>query len=259
GAIHLLRFDGSGFFRHTGDGSNGFEGKPSFNGRGIEMISPSSLNHSVSARGLACLVHNGNLFYVGCTPVHDINVTNSPWRSPLDWTVTDHNISAGGTDAGTNLHYRRIYSSFAIQKRDVSGKEKRIIGRLARFHNPTTLQGIAPDRECTHANDAISWHSDIIYANMIDLIRFPGGSGTPQLIESTLDVPSHKSLTVYPTSGFIGGEAVGEPSVFMLTSSGVIKTINYVNGTPSGTTSIIDLTDVGGISVRTSNMRARVI
>src|SRR5690606_13682070 len=37
------------------------------------------------------------------------------------------------------------------------------------------------------------------------------------------------------------------------------KTINYVNGTPSGTTSIIDLTDVGGISVRTSNMRARVI
>ncbi len=199
--------------------------------------------------------------------MHRINESpnNSTWTTKLDWDMDDDLDGAGGDDGGSFLRMRRAYKSFVVQKDNKTGKEKRLFGKRKKFNVGTS--GLAPSREETHACDAISWKDDIIFCNQVDIVRFPGGSGTPEIVESTLDVPSSKSLNLYPASGFnSNNQPIGNSNLLMLTGSGVLKKINFPSGigfVPSGTTTLIDLgnfvkdPDTEEKLVRTDSIMAR--
>lgn len=240
GEFYILSWDGSGQFKHGGfTGTNGYAANWR-NGRGTELISPSGTVGDISMQACAHIVHNGILFILGAAPIFSTNNSVDPWRTKEGWDVP--NINTAGND--TSRRFRRRYAVFGIDKRQRSGKDHNFI-------RPPTLMsgGFASTQEDTNACDAISWGNDIIFASYCDLIRFPGGSGVPQLIESTIDIPTSKCFESYPSGGFINDEpqfmpGTQLPDLFVLTGSGLLKQINFPSGNgyqPSGTSILFDL------------------
>ena len=279
--LYLLRYDGSGIFQNASEG-NIFANK-SHSGRGVKFLSPSGIRN-VCSKSLCTIVHNDTLFYVGVIPIHsETGSSIRGWNQQEDWNIFDHGLGLGGADAGTALPRRRAYGTFAIHKKTKTGKEFRdCAGNLAIKYNRTTLAGLAPDYECLHACDAVSFGNDIIFANHCDVMRFPGGSGVATFIERNDVELSQKCFEIYPSGGFVDGSPVGPSQVMMLTGSGVLKKINlpgdgdhdpsaslnfangtdFASGVPFGTRSLIDIgqfvTDFNGPKVRTGGFRARM-
>lgn len=250
--IYILRWDGSGIYKNGGfTGTNGYAANWR-NGRGTQLLSPSGA-HNISCNSLGHIVHNGILFMLG--PVCNLTIAGGDSFQSRDWDIlTDRTNGADISDR----RRRRRYISFGIDKRDkIGGKDHKFIGPATEF------LPIAAKQDDTHCCDIISYGDDLIFASYCDLVEFPGGSGTPRLIESTTDVPSSKCLVLYPSGGFVGGDpqfspGTEQPDVLLLTGSGVIKKINFPSGVASGTTTMIDLTDFIGSNVRTSDSLARV-
>jgi len=239
GEFFILSWDGSGIFKHGGfTGDTGY-GANWRNGRGVELISPSGDTGEITMQACSHIIHNGILFILGAAPL--FNTGGSDWREKEDWDVTPINI--GGDNSVRRR--RRRYCVFGIDKREKSGKDHNFIT------TPVTMSGgLASTQEDTHACDAISWCNDIIFASYCDLIRFPGGSGVPELIESTINIPTSKCFAIYPSGGFdTDGEPLFRPGtelpdLLVLTGSGVIKQINFPSGNmfnPSGTTTLFNL------------------
>ena len=254
--VFLTKFDGSGVFKHGGfTGTNGYAANWR-NGRGTQLISPSG-TLDIGFQSCAHIVHNGVLFVLGATPLITFPITewtNMGWVGP---TI------ANGTDQ-TDRRRRRRYGGFVISKNEKQGTvDKRILQPLPELANATT-------QEDTHACDAISFSNDIYFTSHIDLLRYPGGSGIPELIESTVNIPSPKCFEIYPSGGFSNGDPVFDPTtnhadLLMLSSSGVLKSIIFrTNESPSGTRTLIDLgllvQDAGTLikDVRTGTMLSRV-
>ncbi len=282
-SLYLLRFDGSGIFAQA---SNGIKfADRSHSGPGVDFIGPSGHN-DMGSHGMCCIPHNGNLFYVGAFSFHSANEDTSSWLKE-GWTMTPRLfLDGGGNDGGFGQPRRRAYSSFAVVKKDISSKEDRIFGKQALLYSRGIPSGLAPDYESLHGADAISWKDSIIYANRVDLIEFPGGSGIPRAIEiGTL--PSSKCFEPHPSGGFDQdtGAAIGPTQLLVLEGSGTIKRIKQAgesdydpngkpfganlfntvqapaSGKPFGTKTIVDLgklvTDFSGPKVRTLGGRAR--
>jgi len=219
--VYLLRYDGSGIFANASNAGE-FADK-SHSGRGVKFLSPSG-TPAIHTKSLCTIVHNDILFYVGAIPVHSENPDTGNWNVLEDWNYADFGLSTGGADAGTSLPRRRAYGSFVIHKKTRNGKDFRsAAGNLAIKYNRTTLEGLAPDYECLHGCDAISFDNDIIYANHCDIMRFPGGSGTATFIERNDIELSQKCFEVYPSGGFIDNSPVGDSQLMILTGSGVFK------------------------------------
>lgn len=282
--VYLLRFDGSGqYLQGSNVGSNHFVNK-SFSGRGMDFISPSG-SVGIQCASLAHIVHNGVLFMCGAFSIHNQNPLTSNWTVYEDWNVKDRNIDTAGNDAGNFLARRRAYGSFVVHKKTRGGKEFRdAASNTTKFNNGTSLSGIAPDRECLHACDAVSWDDSIIYANHADIVEFPGGSGVPRFIERNNVELTSKCFESYPSSGFVNDVAVGDEELMMLTGSGVLKKILFpgqpghnpsghpeqgldlephASGRPFGTESLVNIgtlvSDFSGPKVRTDGQMARTL
>lgn len=282
--VYLLRYDGSGLFKQATNSttSPGHFTNKSMSGRGVDFLTASG-SHSIDTKSLCAIVHNDVLFYVGAFAKHAESVTLSAWRTLEDWNIKAKNLGNAGADAGTSLPRRRVYGSFTIHKKNKVGKDFRdAASNLSIKHNRTTLEGLAPDFECLHGCDAISFKDDIIYANSCDVIRFPGGSGTPRFIERNNVELSPKCFEIYPSGGFSDNAPIGVTQVMMLTGSGVLKKINlpndpdhdpsasitystgtdFASGVPFGTKSLIDIgrfvSDFSGPKVRNGGFRGRV-
>lgn len=263
GGIYFLRWDGSGIYKNPGFiNGNGYDANWR-NGRGTELISPSGTVTEIACNSLSAIVHNGVLFFVGENHISSINALTSDWNNKLGWDVFEDGDGNTGDDSQDKLRTRRAYRSFAIIKDSINGPEKKIMGPRVKFNAGTS--GLAPSREDTHSCHAISWKDDILYANHIDIINFPGGSGSPVVVESNLNFPSSKHFAIFPTSGFnSSGDKVGNDKLLLLTGSGVLKSINFPSGIsqPSGTTTMIDLGNLVldadlNKSVRTKSIMAR--
>jgi len=232
---YILSWDGSGVHKHGGfTGDNGYNANWR-NGRGTDLLSPSGA-HTVCAQGCAHIVHNGILFILGAVPLFTTSAGNDGWRTKKGWDVAS--ITNAGD--GTNRRNRRKYTSFGIDKRAKHKKDHKFIT------TPTEFLPNALSQEDTNACDAISWGDDIIFASYCDILKFPGGSGIPELIEMTRNIPSAKSFEIFPSGGFDNSSPVFTPGtdipdLLVLTGSGVIKQINFVNSAISGTKTIFDL------------------
>jgi len=284
---YILRFDGSGIFKNATGANNVTFANKSHSGKGVDFISPSG-NSDIDCHALCCIPHNGNLFYVGAALLHAHNPDTSSWRTQEDWNVgLSRALGTGGSDDGFSLPRRRAYFSLVITKQDFSSKEGRHFGELSLLYNRGIPSGLAPDYESLHGCDAISWQDSIIFANSVDLIEFPGGSGFPRAIEIGSQ-PSSKSFEPHPSGGFDQdtGSPIGSTQLLVLEGSGVIKKINQAgepeynpngrpfganlfstvqapaSGKPFGTTTIVDLgtlvSSFAGPKVRTLGSRARV-
>lgn len=285
--MYLLRFDGSGVFAQASAGSV-FANK-SHSGRGVDFLSPSGSNLDIHSHGLCCLPHNGNIFWVGAVKIMDFNPDASNYKVLEDWNIgASPGLTSAGADGGFGLNRRRAYVSFSITKTARSNKEQRNFGKLFIGHNRTIPSGLAPTYESLNGNDAISWGDDIIYTNNVDIVLFPGGSGTGRFIE-TSNSETSKSLEAHPSGGFNQqtGATIGPTQLFILTGSGVLKKINLADepeydkngvpfgnelfenpqspasGRPFGVKSLIDLgqfvSDFAGPKVRTLGSRARIL
>lgn len=279
----LLRFDGSGNYFQQGSAS--FNNK-SLSGRGTEFISPSGTTEFFVGP-MCTLTHNDSLFYVGSAHTLKFNTTTSNWITKLGWdTGPDKDFGNSGNDALTGLARRKIYCSFYVHKQNKDGPEHKGFGAASALYNRAIPSGLASSYEDLNACDAISWKNDIIYANNVDIVHFPGGSGTPRYIETTTS-PSFKSFEIFPSGGFENDSTIGDPQLFTLYSSGVLRKINFAgdpehdpngrpfaddlftnpqgvaSGYPFGTTSIINLgnfvADFFGPKVRTLGPRARAV
>lgn len=284
GTHFLLRFDGSGQFFHSGQSD--FENK-SLSGRGTEFLSPSG-TADIKGGPMCVIPHNGTLFYVGTTINRDWNPSTSLYRTILDWdTGPNDSLEDTGNDGGNGKPRRRAYCSYFITKQNRNGKEHRGFGKLAVRYNRTQPSGLTSTYEDLNACDAISWGNDIIYANNVDLVQFPGGSGMPRMIEVGSQATS-KCFEPYPSGGFnqTTGDSIGDTELLYLTGSGVVKKIRFpgdpdynlsgvpfgnnlfedsqtiASGNPFGTTALVNLgllvSDFAGPKVRTGGPRGRV-
>lgn len=282
GGHFLLKFDGSGIA--VNEGGTGF-GNKSLSGRGTRFISPSG-NPDIAGGPMCVLPHNGSLFFIGSTFNRNWNTTTSNYITKLGWdTGPNNSFSSTGNDTGTATPRRRAYCSYFITKKDKNSPEHKGFGKLSILYNRTLPSGLTTSYEDLNACDAISWGDDIFYANNVDIVQFPGGSGSPRLVELT-NQPSSKCFGIYPTSGFVNGSPLGDPRLLVLTGSGVLKRINFpgdtnyntngrpfgsnlfqnvqqpASGKPYGTTALVNLgslvSDFLGPKVRTRGPRGRI-
>lgn len=284
-AHFLLKFDGSGIFSQGG--STNFANN-SLSGPGSQLLSPSGTSTEIRGGPMCVIPHNGSIFYVGTTTDRAWNTSSSAYINQLGWdTGASDAFENSGDDAGTGLVRRRAYCSYYITKKPGVAKEKKGFGKLGILYKRTGASGLASTYEDLNACDAISWGDDIIYANNLDIVHFPGGSGTPRYIEAGSATTS-KCFEPHPSGGFnqTTGSAIGDSDLLVLTGSGIVKKIKFqgdpgynpsgfpfggdifntvqghASGYPFGTTSIANLgslvSNVSGPKVRTSGPRGRV-
>ncbi len=237
-ALFLSRFDGSGIF--INGGSAGYSVKW-LNGRGTQFISPSGgTTGDIRSHDLAAVVHNGVLFFVGNVYYSSTSLTTSNWIKKSCWATKNDAITAGGRDD-------RRYKSFAVEYNPATKKLKKLASSLTQFLPDS------PKADYLHACDAVSFENNIYFANWIDIVRFPGGSGTPTIVENTSSVPSAKCFEIFPTSGYLGTSPSGVRTLHYLSGSGVLKSI--VN---NATRTIFDL-KTKNPDVRTGGNLARLL
>lgn len=232
--FYLLKWDGSGIHKMGGfTGTNGYAANWR-NGRGITLLTPSG-SHNLELASCAHIVHNGILFVLGSASFYTFGGGTDPMRDKLGWYSKDYTNASDISDR----RRRRRYMSLHIEKADRTSKERRQIS------TPVEFLPIANKQDDTHACDAISFGSDIIFASYCDIVRFPGASGAAKLVESNLAQPTSKCFDVFPTSGYDGtGTPIGSTNLLCLYGSGVLRKIDFpaaANHVASGTISLIDL------------------
>lgn len=214
GFITFHRFDGSGIYKQQG---SAFYNTAWANGRGTQILSPSGagVQSEVRAHELAWVEHNGVLFAVGCVPTVALNLATSTWVKKMGW-----HFKTGAPAGSVNNMRNRAYGSFYFNYEQSTKKLRKGAATIIKF------KPFSPYAQWLHACDAISFKDDIYYANWVDIIRFPGGSGVPQLIESASgSYPIAKCFCPFPASGYINSIPQGDNTLFMLTGSGALKTI----------------------------------
>lgn len=220
--LYIGGWDGSGVFRYN---SGQFGSAPWKSGKGWDALSPSG-SHSVITRDLALVNHLGVVFGIGHHLDSDATPITSKWVTKMGWTF----------DFGSSLsqlnpsQLRRTYRVFSISEDD-----KRIMGPVTRFL-PNALE-----REHLNSCDAFSFHEDVYYANWIDVLRFPGGSGVPKVMHTSVSTPLAKTFAVWPSGGFVGGNALGETRLLMLEGNGKLYRLK---APASGRELLVDLTDL---------------
>lgn len=214
GWLYIHKFDGSGIYKQQGAT---FYNTAWTNGRGTKLLSPSGSggNAEIRAHELAWVEHHGVLFAVGCVPTLAVSLSSSSWIKKCGWYIQN----GAPADSVANMRSRG-YAAFYMHYKPSTGKTYKGISLIKKF------KPFSPYFQWLHACDAISFKDDIYYANWVDILRFPGGSGTPQLIESASGIyPTAKCFCQFPASGYIAGVPQGDNTLFMLTGSGALKTI----------------------------------
>ncbi len=210
-ALYILKYDGSGMFVNQG----GYSSAPWKSGRGYEFVSPSGQNEtSFHTAEMSALNYNDKLFILGQVSEANVNSTTNNWIKKCGWTVST--LSEGGLSPG-----KRRYRSFVIKQNILTNKEDKIIG------SGTTFTPAAARRDYLHACDAIGFKGDIYYANWVDILKFHGPSGGQiTLLDNRNSKPSSKCFAIYPTSGYILNNPIGNANLFCLSGSGLINKIN---------------------------------
>ena len=211
---YVTRFDGSGIF--VLGGTTAYNARPEFSGPGIELLTASGTSSSPGLGATALLFSD----------VGHITYNDSLWmfgHMKARPATTDHMFTKKGWDnAGTysvgQKNYQRKYAWMQI-KDNGDGTELRRLG-------PWTDMGPnVSDRHHLHCCDVIGYKDDIYYANYLDVLRFPGCSGSAILIESPSGAETTKCFLNYPSGGIQNGVAQGEARLLMLTGSGLLKRV----------------------------------
>jgi len=216
--LYVVGFDGSGLFNNKGAE---FETEPWRAGRGCELLSPSGvpLHYSYDH---ALLRHNDHVFMCG---VHVRGVASSPWNTDMGWDVGDNSEI-------TSLEGQRTYRMLSI-KRDT---DKRIMGPAKNF-TPDAVS-----KHDLHACDMIGFRDDLYFANYVDIVRWPGASGTPEIMSDSLATPRAKVFSTWPSGGLTSaGAPVGENRFLVLDSD---TCLYRMKAPASGRNLIIDLSSV---------------
>lgn len=220
--LYIGGWDGSGLFRHGGGNFSAFPWKA---GVGWDAVGPSG-GHSVATRDLALIRHNNVVFGYGYHINSDTNPASSNWNNKMGW----HFEFVGLSDLSTN-DPRRTYRVFSIDEND-----KRIMGPVTRF------QPDALNREHLNACDAYSFKNDVFYANWIDVLKFPGGSGTPQVVYHDRVNPTARAFIGWPSGGFdSNSQPLGENRLLMIEGDARIYRLKT---SASGRDLLVDLTDL---------------
>jgi hypothetical protein len=236
GWLYLTRFDGSGIFFHQGSDYQTDKWK---GGRGSELITPSGVTSLLSSSDMGMLVYNGNLFIAGAITNASISPGSNKWVTDFGWDLRADTFTINATK-----RKNRLYQMFVVDSNDKK------IGSVRSQFLPHASQV-----EYTNTCDMIGHRDSVYYANWIDVLKFPGGSGAPIIIQQDLSNPSSKSFALWPASGYLNSVPSGQDSVFMLTGSGVLKRIL----SPSGTETVVDFANIRTDSFRTSdNLTARI-
>jgi hypothetical protein len=232
-ALHLLHeanlnlyiggWDGSGLFFHRG---GDFEAQLWKSGRGWDAASPSG-SHSVRSYDHALIRHNNFVFGIGVHKESDPSGPSSNWTQKMGWTFDFSTISELSPADIT----RRTYRVFSI-----SDQDKKIMGPVTRFlPNALTFEHL-------NACDAFAFRDDLYYANWVDILKFPGASGTPEVLHFDRNNPRARSFGAWPSGGIDSdGTAIGENRLLVLDSDGSLYRLNT---TASGRNLLVDLTDL---------------
>lgn len=223
--LYVVGFDGSGIFFNKG---GKFESRRYRAGPGFELFNPSGSPISLASHDLAVINHNDHVFMIGA---HTENAGNDGWTNgDFGWTYDD---SGDGLLTGNANDNRRTYRVASINRKT----DKRIMGPAQFAIGDVT--GTCDNQFHLQSCDLIAFGDDLYYANWIDVLRFPGASGRPVLIQNTNSAPRAKSFELFPTSGYNNGSSVGPKQLFMLQSDAQLRRV-----TPSGADLFVDLTAV---------------
>ena len=220
--LYIGGWDGSGLFFNRG---GQFQSVPWKSGKGWDALSPSGTLQTVKSRDHALLNHNGIVFGFGAHGESDTAPATSQWPNKLGWTFDFSTV--GLLNASEP---RRTYRVFSISDRD-----DRIMGPVTRIL-PNALS-----KEHLNSCDAVSLGDDVYYANWIDVLRFPGASGAPQLMYSDVINPLAKSFGFWPSGGYQAGEPVGEIRLLVLEGDGKLWRLK---APASGRELLVDLTEI---------------
>ena len=196
--LYIGGWDGSGLFFHRG---GDFEAQLWKSGRGWDAASPSG-SHDVECYDNALIRHNDVIFGIGVHKKSDVS-SASNWIAKMGWTFDLATVGLLSSSAP-----RRTYRVWSINSVD----NKKIMGPVTRF------QPDALTFEHLNSCDAFSFRGDLYYANWVDILRFPGGSGTPEVLHFDQNNPRARSFNVWPSGGVSQGNALGENRLLVLDS-----------------------------------------
>lgn len=220
--LYIGGWDGSGLFFN---GGGQFESRLWKSGRGWNALSPSG-SHGMTTRDLAVVRHNDVVFGIGYHLDGDPAPGGSQWDD-FGWTV-DFNV--GDMD---QTEVRRTYRVWSVD-----GNDKRILGPVTRF-TPNAIS-----KEHLNACDAFSHKNDVYYANWVDILRFPGGSGIPEVMHFNRGTPLTRSFAAWPSGGFSPQlSPSGENRLLVLDGDGKLY---RMKAPASGRDQLVDLTSLVG-------------
>jgi hypothetical protein len=216
--LYILGFDGSGLFFNKG---GKFETDPWRTGKGNELFSPSG-QKDTQGHDVALLRHNDHVF--GCGAYTDVDAsTDTDWNN-LGWHYHfDDPFSVTET--------QRTYRMFSIRR----DPDDRIFGPAIKFEPDALSQNHLMSCDMT------AFRTDLYYANWVDVLRWPGASGTPEIVHHDRNNPRARIFGSWPSGGFSAGEPVGENELLMLQSDGLLHRLSL---TGSGTNLLVDFEDV---------------
>jgi hypothetical protein len=214
--VWVTGFDGSGIFN---SGGGVFETDPWKQGRGSEILSPSG-KHGTETHDLALLRYNDHVFMIGAHVAANAAASNL-WITKFGWTFGDNSDL-------TASELQRTYRVMSIN--ETNGKK--IAGDAINFL-PNAL-----NQNHLHSCDLIAFKDSLYYANWVDVLKFPGGSGTPQILHSDINNPRARSFEIWPSGGVSSDTSQGEIRLLMLNSD---ANLYRVKTSASGTDLLVDL------------------
>ncbi len=230
--LYVVGFDGSGNFFNKG---GRFETRPYRAGPGFEILSPSG-SSLLASHDLAVINHNDHVFMIGAHTQAD---TGSDKFTDFGWTYEGAN---DGVLLGNASDNRRTYRVASINR----DTDKKIVG-LAQF------LGTATNQFHLQSCDLIALDDDLYYANWVDVLRFPGASGQPVLIQNTNSTPRARSFEIFPSGGYSNGASVGSRRLYVLQSDAQLRHV-----TTSGADLFVDLSTIkADMTARTTDNFAR--
>lgn len=237
--LYVVGFDGSGIFFNKG---TEFESRPYRAGPGFEILSPSG-DFLLASHDLALINHNDHVFMIGAHTNPDGGV--GQWKTAtFGWTYEVANDSILTGNINDN---RRTYRVASINRKT----DVRIMG-LAQIPTGATTS-TATNQFHLQPCDLIALDDDLYYANWVDLLRFPGASGKPIVVQNTNSAPRARSFEIFPSGGYSNGASVGPRRLFVLQSDAEFRHV-----TTSGADLFVDLSTIkADMTARTTDNFAR--
>ena len=223
--LYIVGFDGSGIFFTV----PGLAERPYRNGPGFEFFSPSG-TFSVACHDLALINHNDHVFMIGAHTNPDTGGTAKWKNGDFGWTYED---SGDGLLTGNADDNRRTYRVASINRTT----DKKILGPASLPIGATTAT--TNNQFHLQSCDLIALDDDLYYANWVDVLRFPGASGAPILIQNTNAAPRARSFEIFPSSGYQNGSPVGDRRLYVLQSDAQLRHV-----TTSGADLFVDLSTI---------------